>query len=168
MVGGSWGCGHILMGEVTLQAGVKFDPREVLGRWWGPNVGRIEPSRHARDRVQDFWSGISGVVYFGFRFCRRSGRRHQGLFGLPLEPGGGRYEATVGANRCRANMAHTRQSRTDSGPDFQIKVLKIFQVVLSWLGSGSLTRTSQGQNLPLRNPDSGFRFRVKRKQLERF
>ena len=28
--------------------------------------------------------------------------------------------------RCVANMAHTRQSRPDSGPGFQLEVLKSF------------------------------------------
>ena len=37
---------------------------------------------------------------------------------------------------CRANTAHTRQSRPYSGPVFQVKVLKTFQVVPSPLGSG--------------------------------
>ena len=38
--------------------------------------------------------------------------------------------------RCRANTAHMRQSRPDSGHDFQSKVLETFQVVPSSLGSG--------------------------------
>ena len=40
----------------------------------------------------------------------------------------------VCASRCQANMAHMRQSRPDSGLGFQIKVLKTFSVVPSWLG----------------------------------
>jgi len=40
-------------------------------------------------------------------------------------------------NRCRANMAHTRQSRPHSGLGFQGKVVETFQVVPSSLGSGT-------------------------------
>ena len=35
-------------------------------------------------------------------------------------------------------MAHATQSRPDSGLSFQVKVLKTFLVVPSWLGSGTL------------------------------
>ena len=38
--------------------------------------------------------------------------------------------------RCRANMAHIRQSRPDSGLGFQVKILTPFHVVPSSLGSG--------------------------------
>ena len=38
--------------------------------------------------------------------------------------------------RCRANMAHIRQSRPDSGLGFQVDVLEPFHVVPSSLGSG--------------------------------
>jgi len=38
--------------------------------------------------------------------------------------------------RCRANMAHVRQSRPDSGLGFQAKVLKIFSSVPSSFGPG--------------------------------
>jgi len=38
--------------------------------------------------------------------------------------------------RCRANVAHIRQSRPNSGPGFQTKVLKNIKVVPSSLGSG--------------------------------
>ena len=37
--------------------------------------------------------------------------------------------------RCRANSAHIRQSRPDSGLDLHLKVLKTFQVVPFSLGS---------------------------------
>ena len=37
---------------------------------------------------------------------------------------------------CRANPAHIRQSGPDSGPGFRVKVLEIFQVILSSLGRG--------------------------------
>ena len=37
----------------------------------------------------------------------------------------------------QANMARIRESRPDSGPVFQVKVLTTFQVVPSSLGSGS-------------------------------
>ena len=37
---------------------------------------------------------------------------------------------------CRANSAHVRQSRPDSGLGFQVKVFKLFQGVPSSLGSG--------------------------------
>jgi len=36
----------------------------------------------------------------------------------------------------RANMAHLRQSKTDPGLGFQVKVLDNFKVVPSSLGSG--------------------------------
>jgi len=39
-------------------------------------------------------------------------------------------------SRCRANMAHVRQSRPDSGIGFQVKVPEMFQVVPCSLGSG--------------------------------
>ena len=39
------------------------------------------------------------------------------------------------AVRCRANMAHIRQSRPDSGLGFQVHVLTLFEVVPSSLGS---------------------------------
>ena len=35
---------------------------------------------------------------------------------------------TLGTFRCRANMAHIRQSRPDSGRGFQVKVLKTVEV----------------------------------------
>ena len=38
--------------------------------------------------------------------------------------------------RCRANMAHIRQSRPDSGRGFQVEVLKTYQVVPSSRRSG--------------------------------
>ena len=38
--------------------------------------------------------------------------------------------------RLRANVAHIRQTRPDSGLDFQVEVLEHFQVVPSWLGNG--------------------------------
>ena len=40
------------------------------------------------------------------------------------------------ASRCRANSVCTRQPRPDYGHGFQVKVLKIFQVVPSSLASG--------------------------------
>ena len=43
---------------------------------------------------------------------------------------------TLGTNRCRANMAHIRQSMPDSGLGFQVKVRITFQVIPSSLGSG--------------------------------
>ena len=42
-------------------------------------------------------------------------------------------------HRCRANVAHTRQSRPDSGLGFLVKVLRTCQVVPSSLGSGPPT-----------------------------
>jgi len=42
--------------------------------------------------------------------------------------------ALGGTTPCRANMAHIRQSRPDSGPGFQVTVLKTFRVVPSSLG----------------------------------
>jgi hypothetical protein len=47
---------------------------------------------------------------------------------LRLRPNGG-----APGSRCRANVAHIRQSRTDSGLGFQVTVLQIFQVVPSSL-----------------------------------
>ena len=40
------------------------------------------------------------------------------------------------SHRCRANTAHTRQSRPDYGLRFRVKVLKRFQVFPSPLSSG--------------------------------
>jgi len=42
-------------------------------------------------------------------------------------------------NRCRANMAHIRQSRPDSGLGFNVKVLGTLQFFPFSLGSGSLS-----------------------------
>jgi len=53
--------------------------------------------------------------------------------------------------RCRANMAHTRQSRPDSGFGFQDKVLKLFSGVPPWLGSG--TTLARLSNRPGMKPD---------------
>ena len=39
--------------------------------------------------------------------------------------------------RCRANVAHIKQSRPDSGLGVQVKVVKTFQVVPTSLGSGA-------------------------------
>jgi len=44
--------------------------------------------------------------------------------------------------RCRANVAHIRQSRPDAGLAFQVKFLKMFQCVPSSLGSGLGTSVS--------------------------
>ena len=44
-------------------------------------------------------------------------------------------------SRCRANMAHIRQSRSDYGIGFQVKVLTPVQVLLFLLGSGPAGRT---------------------------
>ena len=49
---------------------------------------------------------------------------------------GGAWAPLASQGRCRANMAHIRQSRPDSGLGFHIEVLKIFSVVLSSRGSG--------------------------------
>ena len=46
----------------------------------------------------------------------------------------------VSAVRCRANMAHVGQSRSDSGLGFQVQVFKTFLVVPSSLARGHLTR----------------------------
>ena len=37
-------------------------------------------------------------------------------------------------------MAHARHSRPDSGLDVKVKLLEVFQVVLSWLGRESAVR----------------------------
>jgi len=42
--------------------------------------------------------------------------------------------------RCRANMAHMRQSRPDSGLGFQVKVLETFELASSSLGSAGGVR----------------------------
>ena len=44
--------------------------------------------------------------------------------------------ATSPAGRCRANMAHTRQSRPYSGLNFKVNVLKTVQAIPFSLGSG--------------------------------
>ena len=48
-----------------------------------------------------------------------------------------------GHSRCRANKAHIRQSEPDCGIDFQVKVLKTFQVVPSPLARGGLVATQR-------------------------
>jgi hypothetical protein len=57
--------------------------------------------------------------------------------------------------RCRADVAHIRQSGPDSGLGFKVKVLSKFQVVASSLGSGEYPRP----RLWSRNPDPNLRFR---------
>ena len=39
------------------------------------------------------------------------------------------FELIRNAVRCRANMAHIRQTRPDSGLDFQLQVLETFQAI---------------------------------------
>jgi hypothetical protein len=46
--------------------------------------------------------------------------------------------------RFRANIAHTRQSRPDSGLGFQVKFFEMFQGVSSSLGSGARYQSSLG------------------------
>ena len=48
---------------------------------------------------------------------------------------------------CRANTAHIRQSRQDSGLVFQVKVPKTFQVVPSSLGSGVPNTLEQSKEI---------------------
>ena len=48
------------------------------------------------------------------------------------------YDQAHETLEARANMAHTRQSRPDSGLGLQVKVLKTREVVPSWLDSGTL------------------------------
>jgi len=48
-------------------------------------------------------------------------------------PSGG----SVGRYRCRANMAHMRQSRLDAGLGFEVQVLRMFLAVPTSLGSGA-------------------------------
>ena len=55
-------------------------------------------------------------------------------------------EAVLICSRCRANMAHVKQSWPDYGLDFQVIVLKIFYVVPSLLGSGHMSREAGLQN----------------------
>ena len=49
-------------------------------------------------------------------------------------------------DRCRANMAHIRQPRPDSGLGVQVKVLALFQGVASSLWSGGKGRQPKGPN----------------------
>ena len=51
------------------------------------------------------------------------------------------------ASRCQANMAHVGQSRPDCDLGFQVKILKIFQVVPSSLRSedGAAPRRFRGR-----------------------
>ena len=60
---------------------------------------------------------------------------HVGAIGLALEPLAWfvvlpptHQLSPSSPPRCRANVAHIRQSRPDSGPEFQVTVLKPFQV----------------------------------------
>ena len=78
--------------------------------------------------------------------CRRRERRGGGGGGggAPSEPEADESDDVItGAPgyrvvRCRANSAHIRQSSPDSGHGLQVKVLKIFQVGPSSLGSGGV------------------------------
>ena len=56
--------------------------------------------------------------------------------------GGGREGGRDVYYRCRANMAHLRQSSPDYGLAFQLKVLETFQAVPSSLGSGKMLQLS--------------------------
>ena len=53
----------------------------------------------------------------------------ESLLGDPREPHSRPERSRLEACPCRDNMAHTRQSRPDSGIGFQVRVLKIFQAV---------------------------------------
>ena len=57
-----------------------------------------------------------------------------------------------GLNRCRANMAHIRQSRPYSGLGFEVKFRKPFQLVPSLLASG--TKCSRSEGAPTAPPAS--------------
>ena len=64
------------------------------------------------------------------------------------------------SSRCRANSAHSKQPRPDSGPGFRVKVLKTCQVVPFSLGSGYPDRpcrawrpSSGGRPPPVRKED---------------
>ena len=46
-------------------------------------------------------------------------------------------DSLVPGFRCQENLAHVRQSRPDSGLDFEVKALELFQNVASQLGSDS-------------------------------
>ena len=115
-----------------------------------------------RERVSGFvfpvsgvWCRVSGVGFrvSGFRFrVPRFGFRQCGpvpavsvrvsVLGLwadvVIPPVPAAPPSRVRGMRCRTSMAHTRQSRPDSGLGFQVKVLKTFQVVPSSLGSGTV------------------------------
>ena len=61
-----------------------------------------------------------------------------------------KWVAQLARFRCRAKIAHIRQSRPDSGLGFRVKVLKTFEVVPSSLGSGRVREwlDDQGGVLP--------------------
>jgi len=86
-------------------------------------------------RVSGFGFRISGfgclVSGFGFRVPDlASGFRFR-------VPGLASCSPLIAARAApRADVAHTRQSRPDHGPDFQVKGRKTFQLVPSLLGSG--------------------------------
>ena len=65
-----------------------------------------------------------------------------------------RYERRE--SRCRANMAHIRQSSSDSGLDFKVKVRKPFEYVPASLGRGT-----NMAHIRQSNSDSGLGFKVK-------
>ena len=54
-------------------------------------------------------------------------------------------------NRCRANSAHVRQSRPDSGLEFQVKDFTTFQVVPSSLRSGYINDNIKPESRPERD-----------------
>ena len=70
---------------------------------------------------------MSEVPLYAFHVFRRIEERHLHILV-------GRGEASP--HRCRANVAHIRDSRPDDGLTFKAKVHNTVQVVLISLGSG--------------------------------
>ena len=58
--------------------------------------------------------------------------------------------------RCRANRAHMKQPKRDSGPGFQVKVFQPFQVVPSLFAGGHLTPCAHPSRKTLPTPASLF------------
>jgi len=111
-------------------------------RWRGPRV--VPAHRGMHSAVERIWhiqdsQGLGSQVKYLKPFSVVPGSGPARVWRVPCSrerpPGGARPPRHV--FRCRANMAHVRQSRPDSGLGSQVKDLKPFQVVPSSLVSGN-------------------------------
>ena len=77
--------------------------------------------------------------------------------------------AALREGACRANLAHTRQSKPDSGRAFKINVLEPFKVVPSSLVDAGLASAfeNQGASRERERAGEGGRERQRERQRER-